>query len=85
MARTAEQIANEITAVVGGALSQSEVLQVAARVVQWELSRPSGAKIAPMFVPDLNGRMVELFGENTGDGTSTTPPIIYNTPPATRR
>lgn len=75
MARTAEQIANEIVAVLGAALSQPEVLQLAARVVQWEISQPVAATIAPMFVPDLNGRMVDLFGETTGNNPSTMPPV----------
>ena len=64
MARTAEQIITEISTIVGGALDRTEVAKIASRVVQWEIdSTPTASNLAPVFLADMNGRLVELYSE----------------------
>ncbi len=76
MARTAEQIITEISTIVGGALDRTEIAKIASRVLQWEAdATPAVSSLAPVFLTDMNGRLVELYSEG-----HTPPPAARSAP-----
>ena len=77
MARTTEQLITEISTIVGGALDSMEIESIAGRVVEFERAAPpASSELAPVFLTDMNGRLVELYSEGHTPPPASAGPFI---------